>query len=224
MFSHPKSIVCRIIPVFMFISMAILFLAASDACAFSRPERGIGGPHWRSHGKGPSRRPPGHKPKVVRERHSRHDRFSHRTPRLGFPFLPPPPPPIGALFSRLPFGHITIGLGHRTHYYCDGVYYRRVPRGYVVVKEPPEVVVVRETRSPTEILPETGDRVLVTAPKLNVRSGPGKEFDVVDLIRRGEPLEVHGHATGWYYVALPSGEFGWVMSRYTTPSPEDADG
>jgi len=45
-------------------------------------------------------------------------------------------PPIGAIVPVLPFGFVTFTFGPRiVYYYLDGVYYKPVPEGYVVVPE-----------------------------------------------------------------------------------------
>jgi len=45
-------------------------------------------------------------------------------------------PPIGAIVPVLPFGFVTFMFGPGiVYYYLDGVYYKPVPEGYVVVPE-----------------------------------------------------------------------------------------
>ncbi len=102
------------------------------------------------------------------------------------------------------------------YYAYGGVFYRRVPSGYVVVEAPPDVVVeeaVPVLVQPPEIIEGT---VSVIASVLNVRSGPGLSYPMIYQIHKGYILEVHGKAIGWLYVQLPNGEFGWVMNIYTT--------
>lgn len=120
------------------------------------------------------------------------------------------PPHFGAVVASLPFGFMTVMLGGMTYYCHNNIYYQRVPAGYVVV-EPPPTVVVR-----AQPLRET---VVVTTWMLNVRSGPGMNFSVIHQAANGEQLPVHGRSPGWIYVQTASGEFGWVMTQFTSPGP-----
>ncbi|HKK13209.1 MAG TPA: SH3 domain-containing protein, partial [Gammaproteobacteria bacterium] len=57
----------------------------------------------------------------------------------------------------------------------------------------------------------------IQAAVLNVRAGPGLEFTVIARVERGVSLAVFGSGPGWYYVRLPDGQYGWVMTQYTIP-------
>ena len=48
---------------------------------------------------------------------------------------------------------------------------------------------------------------------VNVRSGPGGSYGVVDLLRRGDRVEVTGCRGGWCYVEK-RGPDGWVSANY----------
>ena len=48
---------------------------------------------------------------------------------------------------------------------------------------------------------------------VNVRSGPGTSYSVVDVLRTGEEVDVTRQAGGWCYV-VKSGPDGWVSCRY----------
>jgi len=61
----------------------------------------------------------------------------------------------------------------------------------------------------------TGKSLVVTAPRLHVRSGPGKHHPVIGEVRMNNVLEIVGSAAGWWYVKLYSGHYGWVMGIYT---------
>jgi hypothetical protein len=50
------------------------------------------------------------------------------------------------------------------------------------------------------------------------------DFHVVHRVRRGDTLEVEGRSNGWLNVLLPSGEYGWVMERYTVQTNSGASG
>ncbi len=67
-------------------------------------------------------------------------------------------------------------------------------------------------------------RVSVNAKRLNVRVRPDRHAQVIAISFKGTTLKVHGKAPGWIYVKLPSGQFGWVMARYTRSSYPPAKG
>lgn len=50
---------------------------------------------------------------------------------------------------------------------------------------------------------------------VNVRSGPGTNYAVVDTVRRGTQVDVQQCQGSWCYVAKP-GPDGWVSSSYLT--------
>src|SRR5262245_1643158 len=61
-------------------------------------------------------------------------RHHHYYPRHNYPHA-------GLHVSFLPHGSITISLGKSRYYYCDGVYYSRGHRDFVVVTPPVGVVI-----------------------------------------------------------------------------------
>jgi hypothetical protein len=114
-------------------------------------------------------------------------------------------PPLGAVVATLPAGSISITIGGVFYSRFDDVYYRPAPRGYVVVAPP--------VSAPFAV--HTHGSVIVWTPTLNVRTGPGMHFPVSCQVVQGQMLIVSAHASGWHYVQLPTGAFGWVMSDYT---------
>ncbi len=52
---------------------------------------------------------------------------------------------------------------------------------------------------------------------VNVRSGPGTNFAIVDVARRGENVDVQRCQGSWCYVVRPGAD-GWVSSTYLTAS------
>lgn len=59
----------------------------------------------------------------------------------------------------------------------------------------------------------------VTVVDLNVRTGPGTQYRIVDTLRRGERVDtVECTTTGWCFVKK-DGPDGWVSSRYLTTPP-----
>jgi len=125
--------------------------------------------------------------------------------------------PIGAVIAALPFGYSTVIVAGAPFYYYSGVYYRQVPAGYMVVEPPPEVIVVQPPPAPAPAMANAGNRVTVSVQRLNVRTGPGLNFSVVQVVNQGEVLEILGNAPGWLYVKFQSDRFGWVQEQYTAP-------
>jgi len=124
--------------------------------------------------------------------------------------------PVGAVVVSLPVGYRRMWVGDAWYYAYGGVFYRRGPSGYVVVEAPAAVDVQYD--APVLVQPSetvTGE-VSVTVDILNVRTGPGLRHPVIYQIHEGYILEIHGKANGWLYVQLPNGEFGWVMTAFTT--------
>ena len=56
----------------------------------------------------------------------------------------------------------------------------------------------------------------VTPPTLNVRSGPGFNYWVIDRLGQGQSVTIYGRDVSgrWYKVGLPNGASGWVAARY----------
>jgi uncharacterized protein YraI len=52
---------------------------------------------------------------------------------------------------------------------------------------------------------------------VNVRSGPGTNYGVVDTVRRGTQVDVQRCQGSWCYIAKP-GPDGWVSANYLTGS------
>lgn len=122
--------------------------------------------------------------------------------------------PLGAIVLNLPIGYQRMWVNDSWYYSYGGTFYRRVPGGYAVV-QPPAYVIVEEDAPVVQ--PERADSgtVEVIAEVLNVRSGPALHYPVIHQIHRGYVLAINGSTTGWLYVQLPNGEFGWVMNIYT---------
>ena len=129
--------------------------------------------------------------------------------------------PIGAIVFGIPLGYHRFFIGGSLYFTYGGVYYRRAPSGYVVAEPPREVVVVEP---PPDFEAFVGDRVTVTAERLNVRSGSALDQAIVAKVSMGTVLTVQAISEDWLYVELPDGEFGWVLARYTTPLQEPASG
>jgi uncharacterized protein YgiM (DUF1202 family) len=115
------------------------------------------------------------------------------------PFPPPPPPPPPGAPPPPPL------VPPPPPPPLPPVYTGPPPPPAPVVIVPPAVVA-------------TG-RITVTTNVLNVRSGPGLNYPVIDRTYLGTVLTMHGNAPGWVYVLLPSGQFGWISISFTAPVP-----
>ncbi|TFG89658.1 MAG: SH3 domain-containing protein [Syntrophobacterales bacterium] len=124
------------------------------------------------------------------------------------------PPPTGAVVVQLPPGHITFQTGGDEYYYYGNVYYKRAPRGYTVVA-PPYEASSTDSITKYQTASTTLEQVKVTVHMLNVRSGPGMDHPIISQVPGETTMEVHGNAPAWFFVKLPSGEFGWVMEKFT---------
>ena len=103
------------------------------------------------------------------------------------------------------------GVRYYTH---AGSYYLQVPEGYQVVPDPRRTV-------PQSV---ASNKIVVTSNMLNVRSGPGLEYYVANRVNYGDILLVLQRNADWVYVQLPDNSRGWVMTRFTAPAGQRADG
>ncbi len=62
---------------------------------------------------------------------------------------------------------------------------------------------------------ELPDTVFVNAYIVNLRAGPGLDYDKVGAVRLNNWLEVIGDSSGWYEVLVGDTLAGWVLSRFT---------
>ena len=123
--------------------------------------------------------------------------------------------PMGSVVVSLPVGYRRIWVSSAWYYTYGGVFYQEVPSGYVVVDPPAEVVVEEDAPDLVQPLESATGQVSVTAPILNVRSGPGLSYPLIYQVHIGYILEIHGKSNEWLYVELPNGEFGWVLAELT---------
>ena len=138
--------------------------------------------------------------------------------------------------SPVRYHHVTrydhwgsFGVGLLTGSIVTNLLYA-LPQRQVVVYDSPAVVQYSEPviiQRPTRVIEipdtQTGE-VVVRAALLNVRSGPGKNYPVTHQVRQGSRLVIKGSSTGWFYVMLPSGEYGWVMQEFTARVQAPANG
>lgn len=74
----------------------------------------------------------------------------------------------------------------------------------------------------TVLIPQTeafGEDVYVTGDVVNVRSGGGKNHNVISQVASGQRLGRLGEEAGWTKVLLPGGGEGWIYSRLLSSLP-----
>lgn len=52
--------------------------------------------------------------------------------------------------------------------------------------------------------------------EITVRTSPGMDRKIFDMIRTGQELEILETQDDWTHIRLPSGREGWVLSRFVT--------
>jgi SH3 domain protein len=52
--------------------------------------------------------------------------------------------------------------------------------------------------------------------KLTLRSGPGTDRKILDIVSTGEKMEILQDGEEWVFVRLRNGKEGWVLKRYLT--------
>lgn len=153
--------------------------------------------------------PPDHKRVFVRNQwYFTHEGRFYRKAYDGFIWIVPP---IGLVVTTLPFGYSTFMWEGVEYYTYAGIYYRPTYGGYVVVEEPDDLP------CPWELEPSPVNLVIVNTQLLNVRTGPGDDFPIIEQVMYGERLQVLGSYDGWYYIRMSTGRKGWVLSSYTYP-------
>ena len=65
---------------------------------------------------------------------------------------------------------------------------------------------------PNPFKEKEGVRVVMTAPYVDIRTGPGRGFPITHVAERGETLRVFKRLTDWYKVETDDGVTGWVKS------------
>lgn len=59
----------------------------------------------------------------------------------------------------------------------------------------------------------------ITSSHLNVRSGPGRTYDVVEVVNKNEKFELLQEKDGWYQISV-EGTVGWISGKGTAIVPE----
>ncbi|MGL5329500.1 MAG: SH3 domain-containing protein [Peptostreptococcaceae bacterium] len=76
--------------------------------------------------------------------------------------------------------------------------------------------------------PESGKSGVVNTSSLNVRSGAGTNYSIIDKVHKGDKVDILASSNSWYKVKLSNGKIGWCSSTYITigaiPPTEDSSG
>lgn len=59
--------------------------------------------------------------------------------------------------------------------------------------------------------------------RINLRSGAGNQFRILELVTTGTALQLLDSQNGWSQVRTPDGTTGWVPSQYLSTQPAAAD-
>ncbi len=190
--------ICRIVTGFMIVFGITMPCSSTFAAPPAGPVHGF------LHGPGPL-----FELIVVGTRHLffRDGGFYHRGP-AGYV---PVEAPEGAVITSLPPGYGIRIVDDAKYYYFNGIYYVRVPDGYLVVAPP--VLTAVENEGEKDLV-ELKEEVSVAVEILNVRSGPGMTYGVSALAYQGQILRVYHESRGWLYVELPSGKLGWIDKNF----------
>lgn len=125
------------------------------------------------------------------------------------------PAPVGAMITALPQGAILVYIDGLPYYTCSGTYYKKTGSGYVVVSQP-----VKQMGPDIGI----GQTLLVNVDLLNVRSGPGLNYEVMQQIGKDTVIEVESVSSDWCLIRLNGKSIGWIRSIYTVIKPGGAMG
>lgn len=126
--------------------------------------------------------------------------------------------PFGYVVSSLPNTYTTIVVNHTPYYVADGVYFRDVERGYMVVEAPQMRVQLQQQRT------YPASDLVVEVNRAHLRSGPGEQHPVTGQAYYGQPLKIAGEAPEWYYVQHPHGHYGWIAKRDTRLTEDKPEG
>lgn len=56
--------------------------------------------------------------------------------------------------------------------------------------------------------------ITITGDQLNVRSGPGRRYDIVEIVNTDEKFEIIEENNGWYQISV-EGTIGWIPEKAT---------
>jgi len=65
------------------------------------------------------------------------------------------------------------------------------------------------------------NEVIVDAPSLHIRSGPGLTYDVIGSLKKGDRVKIHSSSGDWYEISIGNG-YGWIASWLTVPENQSS--
>jgi len=146
------------------------------------------------------------------------NRYPYHYPSLGSRAYVGVSIPFGYVVSSLPRTYTTIVVNRTPYYVANGVYFRDVERGYMVVEAPEMQPQFQSQRT------YLASDLVVKVNRTHMRSGPGEKHPVTGQAFSGQPLKIVGEAPDWYYVQHPHGHYGWVPKEDTRPTGDTSDG
>jgi len=64
----------------------------------------------------------------------------------------------------------------------------------------------------------SGSKYVVTASRLNFRSGPGTNYSIITALKRGTSVTYVSYNNGWWQVRTSAGRTGYVDRKYLAPA------
>ena len=121
------------------------------------------------------------------------------------------------MFSILPFSHCWLDVESVWRRWYYKVEYQLASRG----SKRPSLSYRKPSYAPPS--PSFGQVKIryVQVHQANIRSGPGKSFPVIKVVKKGQRLEVIGISDdgGWAKVKLPDGGIGYISRKLLSVSP-----
>jgi Bacterial SH3 domain len=115
-----------------------------------------------------------------------------------------------------------LGIGLLTGAVIGSVLYQVPEERTIVYNTAPPVIVYPDPVVVAQPYPPTPPqaelilrRVKTTAGVLNIRSTPGLEAPIAGQVQQNTILDVLGAAPDWLYIRTETGQYGWVLARYT---------
>jgi uncharacterized protein YgiM (DUF1202 family) len=83
------------------------------------------------------------------------------------------------------------------------------------------LVFLFQITAPTWVLAQAGGRfeVTINARSLNVRSGPGTDFDILGSVSQGDKVVGLREDSGWVQIETPAGAIGWISKQFVIIGP-----
>jgi len=88
--------------------------------------------------------------------------------------------------------------------------------GKLIINIIPSVQNVQNPLSPADTPKLSLPPLMVSGSVVNIRTGPGTQYDIITQVNRGEILEALNKSGDWYNVRLKDGTVGWISALYVT--------